>query len=318
MDSFDVGEAAQFQSMAEKLDLTDIKDFINLTFFCQEATIITDFSDLENVGREHYMNLNGGCASMQELDDLNGEETARLLIESGEGVVTPYGVVYDNRMKLEQLFDGRVFPEYLYDASVIAIEVVATHSGVTAVCSTWLFLPMPEEQIDRMLQRVGIRNQDELQMKLTEHELPKEITEQMHIPYENLYDLNRMCEAISPMTTYERGKLAAAVLMAKPEYAREICQLAENLDQFEFIEGIKSAAEYGKHVIRESGRFEYDPHLDEFYEYEKYGLQRMEQQSGMFTKRGYMSYHGVLSLDELMMEDPAEAYQQEQDFQMGD
>ena len=39
--------------------------------------------------------------SMEELENLDGEETARLLIDSGEGVVTSYGVAYDNGMKLE-------------------------------------------------------------------------------------------------------------------------------------------------------------------------------------------------------------------------
>ena len=96
--------------MAEKLDLTDIKDFINLTFCCQEATVITDFSDLKKIGRDHYMNLNGGCALMEELENLDGKETARLLIDSGAGVVTPYGVVYDNGMKLEPLYRGGAFP----------------------------------------------------------------------------------------------------------------------------------------------------------------------------------------------------------------
>ena len=61
----------------------------------------------------------------------------------------------------------------------------------------------------------------------------------------------------------------------------------------------------------------YDHNLDEFYDYEKYGLQRMEQESGMFTDRGYISYHGTMSLGELMMEDPAEQHQNEQTFQMG-
>ena len=70
-------------------------------------------------------------------------------------------------------------------------------------------------------------------------------------------------------------------------------------------------------MIQESGHFEYDPDLDEFYDYERYGLQRMEQQSGIFTDRGYISYHGTMSLEELMMENPAESYQQEQGFQMG-
>ena len=61
LDSFDTGEAAQFQAMAHKLELFELKDLINLTFCCQHATVITDFSDLAAVGRDHYMNLHGGC-----------------------------------------------------------------------------------------------------------------------------------------------------------------------------------------------------------------------------------------------------------------
>ena len=85
LESFDVGEYSQFQAMAEKLDLTSMKDLINLTFCCQQATVITDFSDLGAIGRDHYMNTHGGCAGTEELENLDGEETAVLLIEDNEG-----------------------------------------------------------------------------------------------------------------------------------------------------------------------------------------------------------------------------------------
>ena len=112
-------------------------------------------------------------------------------------------------------------------------------------------------------------------------------------------------------------KLGAAVSIAGPECASQIRHLAENLDLFEFAPGAHTPAEYGKYMIQESGHFEYDPNLDEFYDYERYGLQHMDQESGMFTNRGYIAYQGTVSLEELMADDPAEAYQREQDFQMG-
>ena len=112
LESFDTGEAAQFQAMAHKLELFELKDLINLTFCCQQATVITDFSDLAAIGRDHYMNLHGGSASVDELNALDGKGTARQLIENGTGTVTSYGVVYDNGMKLEQVYDGRFFPCY--------------------------------------------------------------------------------------------------------------------------------------------------------------------------------------------------------------
>ena len=125
LDSFDTGEAAQFQAMAHKMELFELKDLINLTFCCQQATVITDFSDLAAVGRNHYMNLHGGCAKTEELNALDGEETARRLIENGGGTITPYGVVYDNGMKLEPVYDGRFFPCYYYEPNAITVAVTS-------------------------------------------------------------------------------------------------------------------------------------------------------------------------------------------------
>ena len=51
LDSFCEGEDDQFLAMAHKLNLTDIKDLINLTFCCQQATDIASFSDLEAIWR---------------------------------------------------------------------------------------------------------------------------------------------------------------------------------------------------------------------------------------------------------------------------
>ena len=122
LDSFDTGEAAQFQAMAHKLELFELKDIINLTFCCQQATVITDFSDLAAIGRDHYMNLHGGSAGVDELNALDGKRTARQLIESDSGKITPYGVVYDNGMKLEQVYDGRFFPCYYYEPNAIILD----------------------------------------------------------------------------------------------------------------------------------------------------------------------------------------------------
>ena len=73
--------------------------------------------------------------------------------------------------------------------------------------------------------------------------------------------------------------------MVRPHTAEQIKNLAENLDQFDFAPGAHTPEEYGKYMIRQSGHFEYDENLDEFYDYEKYGLQRMSKEDGMFTDR---------------------------------
>ena len=315
--SFDVGEAAQFQAMAHKLELFELKDLINLTFCCQQATVITDFTNLEAIGRDHYMNLHGGCASTQELEDLDGAETARLLIDSGAGEVTPYGVVYDNGMKLEQYYDGQHFPAYLYEPCMLMIGLTFRLEPEDTKNITWLYLPAAKGQLERAMVRSGITDPADMRFRFSESMFPDEVDAALDFRYENIYELNDLALAVSKLSVEAQKKLGAVVEMAEPEYASQICRLAENLDQFEFAPGAHTPAEYGRFMIQESGHFEYDENLEGFYDYETFGIQRMEQESGMFTDRGYVSYHGTMSLEELMMEDPAETFREEQGLQMG-
>ena len=300
LDGFDIGEAAQFQAMAHKLELFELKDLINLTFCCQQATVITDFSDLASVGRDHYMNLHRGCAKTEELDALNGEETARRLIENGNGAVTPYGVVYDNGMKLEQVYDGRCFPCYYYEPNAITVAVTAKSEPEDTEHIAWLFLPMVQEKIDRALRRTGITDPADIRLRLENTELPNEVDVLLDMEQESLTNLNALAQAADALSSDDIKKLGAVVTMARPRTAEQIKNLVENLDLFDFAPGVHTPAEYGKYMIQQSGRFEYDENLDEFYDYEKYGLQRMGEEDGMFTDRGYIAYKGYISMEEIM------------------
>ena len=300
LDSFDDGEAAQFQGMACKLGVSNIKDFINLTFCCQQATVITDFSDLAAVGRDHYMNLHGGSAKTEELDALDGEETARRLIESGGGTITPYGVVYDNGMKLEQVYDGRFFPCYYYEPNAITVAVTSKTEPEDTEHITWLFLPMVQEEIDRALLRGGITDPADVRLRLEDSQLPNEVDVLLDMEYETLSDLNELAEATDGLSNADIEKLGAVVMLAEPKSAAQIKNLAESLDLFDFAPDAHSPAEYGKYMIQQSGHFDYDENLDAFYDYEKYGTERMNEEDGMFTDRGYIAYKGYISMEEVM------------------
>ena len=300
LDSFDNGEAAQFQGMACKLGVSNIKDFINLTFCCQQATVITDFSALAAVGRDHYMNLHGGSASVDELNKLDGEKTARRLIENGSGKITPYGVVYDNGMKLEQVYDGRFFPCYYYEPNVITVAVTSKAEPEDTEHITWLYLPMVQEEIDRALQRAGITDPTDVWLRLEDTQLPNEVDVLLDMEQESLADLNTLAQATEALSSDAIKKLGAVVALAKPQNAEQVKNLVENLDLFDFAPGAHSPAEYGKYMIQRSGHFDYDENLDEFYDYEGYALQRMNEEDGMFTGRGYIAYKGYTSLAEIM------------------
>ena len=300
LDSFDTGEAAQFQAMAHKLELFELKDLINLTFCCQQATVITDFSDLAAVGRDHYMNLHGGCAKTEELDALDGKKTARQLIESGSGTITPYGVVYDNGMKLEQVYDGRFFPCYYYEPNVITVAVTSKAEPEDTEHITWLYLPMIQEEIDRALLRGGITDPSEICLSLEDSWLPHEVLDLLDMNHVDISELNALVQALDEFSDMSIRKYAAAAVMARPHTTEQAKHLAENLDLFDFAPSASTPEEYGKYMIQQSGRFDYDENLDAFYNYEKYGTERMNAEDGMFTDRGYIAYKGYISMEEVM------------------
>ena len=315
LDGFDDDEVAQFQAMAEKLGLTSLKDLINLSFCYQQATVITDFSDLEAIGRNHYMNTHGGCASTEELGNLDGEETAILLMESTPATVTRYGVVYDNGIQLEQLYDGKHLPCYIHDDTVLSLGLISKGEPEnTKNTTTWLYLPATKKQLERGMLRSGIQDPEDMCFQVGSSEFPMEVDVALDFKQESIYDLNDLAWAVSRLDRDDLQKLGAVVALAEPENASQIRCLAENLDLFQFAPGAHTPAEYGMFMIQQSGHFEYDPNLDEFYDYEKYGLQHMNQETGTFTDRGYVAYHGTVSLEVLTME---ETHQEEQTFQMG-
>ena len=300
LDSFDTGEAAQFQAMAHKLELFELKDLINLTFCCQQATVITDFSDLAAIGRNHYMNLHGGSASVDELNALDGKGIARQLIENGGGTITPYGVVYDNGMKLEQVYDGRFFPCYYYEPNAITVAVTSKAEPEDTEHITWLFLPMVQEEIDRALLRGGITDPSEIRLSLEDSWLPHEVLDLLDMDHVDISELNALVQALDEFSDMSIRKYAAAAVMARPHTTEQAKHLTENLDLFDFAPSASTPEEYGKYMIQQSGRFEYDENLDAFYDYEKYGTERMNEEDGMFTDRGYIAYKGYTSIEEVM------------------
>ena len=211
-----------------------------------------------------------------------------------------YGVAYDNGIKLEQVYDGQFFPCYYYEPNASALALTSKAEPEDTEHITWLFLPMAQEEIDRALLRAGITDPPEIRLRLVESHLPDEVDVLLDMEQESLADLNALAQVADTLSTDDLKKLGAVVAMAKPETAAQIKRLAENLELFDFAPDAHTPEEYGKYMIQQSGHFDYDENLDAFYDYEKYGTERMNEEDGMFTDRGYVAYKGYYSMEEMM------------------
>ena len=161
------------------------------------------------------------------------------------------------------------------------------------------------------MQRSGIRDPDDMRIWYEDSQLPKEVENALEFKRESIFEMNDLAAAIEKLPPTDRKKLEAAVTIAEPECACQIRHLAENLDLFDFVPDAKTPEDYGRYMIQESGHFEYDENLEQYYDYAKYAEQRMAEEYGAFSDYGYIAYKGFISLEELM------AGIQSERFQMG-
>ena len=315
LESFDQYELLQFLAAAERFSLYSADELINLSFCASEMTVISDFSDLEKVGRKHYLTVHG-AADTKELEKLDGKELAQALISGQPGTVTQFGVVYDNGVQMKPVYNRKQLPQnWIAETCIMELEIGAK-GAEAANAHEWVQLPASRIKLERAMLRAGIASCGEMQMLVTDSRFPDEVDCALNMEHESLFELNRLCQICSNFKEQDFVKLGAVCQMAKPTCAANIRQLAENLDQFDFAPNVHTPEELGKYMIQQSGHYEYDENLEDFYNYGDYGVKRMLQEDGVFVDRGYVSYHGTLALDELMRDDPAESYRQEQEAKM--
>jgi len=309
LESFDQNELAKYQGVAVTKGYFEMTDFINLTFCCQDATVIRSFKRLEQIGQNRYMDLNC-CMGLNEFSDEELRSEALRLILQEEGKITPYGVIYENGMELAHDYDGKQFPEYRYEDCSMELAMSLRVPGEK---ESFLYLPIPDSQLHRAMLRAGCDGLAEVSLRLMESALPEELDSALDMEHESLSSLNELCKVTFKLDTADIEKLGAAIQFAKPQNAAETQHLAEQLDLFDFVPGAQTPEDYGRHMIQASGHYEYDDNLDGFYDYKKYGSERIAQENGEFNSRGYISCKGLVNVQEILSGSQSERLK----FQMG-
>ena len=312
LESLDRYELLQFNAAAERFGLSSVGEMMDLSFCSREVTVISDFNDLENAGKRHHLTLLT-TGVPEEQGALVGTETAQRLIAGQPGHVTQYGVVYDNGMKLEQVYDGKRLPQSWWAENCLMELEIGAQGETDKKKFEWVQLPTSQIKLERAMLRAGISSCGEMQLLFSGSRFSDEVDCALDFEYESLFELNHLCQACAEFQDADFEKLGAVCQIAKPVCAASIRQLAENLDQFDFAPDAHTPEELGKYMIQRSRRYEYDEKLKDFYNYDDYGVKKLLQEDGAFVDRGYISYRGTLTLEELMRDDPAESCQQEQE-----
>ena len=280
------------------------------------SRLVGEFFSHRTVNRHKTEKVELSLDLVPDLDYSSLLSFLQALISGQPGYVTRYGVVYDNGIKLDQAYDRKHLPPiWMTENSILELKIRATGEDDPKK-QEWVQLPASRIKLERAMLRAGIPSCGEMQMLVSDSRFPDEVDCALDFEQESLFELNQLCRACSNFKEQDLEKLGAVCQMAKPTCAANIRQLAVNLDQFDFAPNAHTPEELGRYMIQRSGHYEYDENLEAFYNYGDYGVKRMLQEDGVFVDRGYVSYHGTLTLDELMRDDPAEGYQQEQEAKM--
>ena len=297
-DEFNQYRAALFVTKA-----TDLKDIINLTQYTQNYSLIAPTDTLESAGRNHYLDLHG-CYTVCEEEKLNFSGIAAELIASGKGINTPYGLVFENGLDCPEFFNGENIPCY-YDR-----QFVFGYSLCNGYREEYIFLPCHDTEIDKAMKRLGV--QDLSQCRVTYEDFGLDSTTPFHSLIEELevtelYDLNRLAYEIQDFNAEKLIKLYALFAYTQEHECvdpiRAMTCLADHIDDFDFAPDVSNTEELGEYLIRDSGRYDFDPELEDYYMFDQFGEDTMSEQDGMFLEMGYVGIRDDIQLWEILEQD---------------
>lgn len=129
-----------------------VKDCINLTYSTKGLSFLTNFSDPVQVGRRLYLDEHQGM-SEKEAEQMNFIRYAGEVFRQAKTEVLPYGVFISNGFEMQEVYQGKTFPEYIHEPDkVAAILELQNGSGDTE----YLYLPTDFCAVEKMKARLKV------------------------------------------------------------------------------------------------------------------------------------------------------------------
>ncbi len=153
----------------------------------------------------------------------------------------------------------------------------------------YLKFPTTPEEVQALLKRIGIDGVRYEEIFITDFDgdvlgLYDHLGE-----YENIDELNHLACVISELDQSDLEKFEAVI--DSSEYTgsvKELINLAQNLDCFEFYSGISNEEELGRMYIEDFEALQIPEHLIDYIDYEAYGRDVRINEGGHFAPGGYV------------------------------
>lgn len=294
MESFDTNEEKQFYAATVLEKPETMRELINLTFNTHCYNLISDFHDLESVGRQLYFNENL-VVLIEELEKLDGKAyVMEAMKQNPNPLVTPYGMVYHNSNEPQKIYNGRQFPEYHYEEEFATVTLTVQEQVTTK--KEYLYLPCADIAIEKAVMRLGVQGIEFCAIEIESEPFFRSIEQRLkeNIPVSSkISNLNQIAREYKQMTDTDKIHFQNILEYVKPNALNEVMELIQSIPEFQIYDDVTTPVEYGRYMICESGHFEYDENLEDYIDFEGYGKHRFKRENGAFTEKGYITYCGL-------------------------
>lgn len=289
LDSFDSRELLTFYAAIAANKAETMAEQINLTFNTHCYSLVSDFSDMNAVGKNMYLNEQGSV-SAEELQNFDGKAYfEEILARNPNPVITPYGILYTNSNQPDMAYDGKHFPLYFWKDEMAVLELRHDEN------SEFIYLPCTHRQTETALLRLETTSLHQCELTLiSDHFSDKMLSiiiDEKPLAH-NMDNLNYFATKLQEIGSNEEEYFEKLMDFIKPQSQEELKVLMESMYEFELFEGIKNATQYGVYMICDSGHFTYDANIEDYIDFKGYGQQKIAGENGTFTDKGYIAYHG--------------------------
>lgn len=161
------------------------------------------------------------------------------------------------------------------------------NEGVLA--GAYLKFPATTEEVQALLKRIGVDGVRYEEIFITDFQSDVLGLYDCLNEYDNIDELNHIAHVLSELSESELEKFEAAI--AYGEYTssvKDLINLAQNLDCYDFIPGIEDEEDLGRYYIEELDALQVPEHLRNYIDYEAYGRDVSMEESSSFVPGGYV------------------------------
>ena len=177
------------------------------------------------------------------------------------------------------------------------IEAYVTNLGKYnegELCGEYLKLPATKEDVKALFSRIGIDGILYEEIFITDYKADIDGLCSYLCEYESIDELNYLAALVSDLDGWEREMFeAAAVCGDFNGNAKDLINLTQNLECYEYYPGVSNYDEFGRYLIDELGYEEIPERLEAYFDYEAYGLDYASDVCGEFVNGGFVFRNSV-------------------------